>query len=297
MSDTDNCLPLRATEDHWASPEQVVFARLCFTYLLISPSYELARKHRVGALSDADRAKLPADIDVVLGVYDMLGDVKQTVFRDWWRDRGIAAFGNEGARPMVHPIDAIWPRKAEMVERLEKGMVEYLGGRFSQQDPQACLIVAIPLLLAKSEITDQVKTLIDEMPPAFKTTPQRTPLYPLYGQKRDLSGLIRYIKCAMCKSDDPDLKLWEVGVLAGLSTTYSARLAMGKGTTEDQQSLKMLASRALNRAATIAENAARGLFPTYEKCEHAMKPDWVGMQNPFSDNEGWSDGLNEYDDL
>jgi hypothetical protein len=284
-----------ATDGFWASPEQVVFARLCFTYLLISPSYELARKQRLGLLSDVEKAALPADMDVVLGVYDMLGDLKQTDFETWWPTKGIAAFGNEGEKPIVYPIDLIWPTKEGPANNLNERMNGYLAGRFSNQDPQVCLITAIPLTLSKSEIVEQLTTFLDEVPQKVRNTPRRTPDYPLYGQKRDLSSFIGYMKCAMCKVHEPDLKLWEIGVIAELSSTYSTRLALGKGTPEDQQQLKMLASRALNRAAMIAENAARGRFPTYEKCGHALKPDWAGMGDVFSAHEGWMDGLQEAD--
>lgn len=280
----------------WASPEQVTFAQLCFTYLLISPSYELARKHRLGRLSRADKAGLPADMDVVLGVYDMLGDLKQINFEDWWPVRGIKAFGCEGAAAIVHPIDAIWPTKGNLLETLTERMNSYLAGRFQQQDEQSCLLLSVPMSLTKSDVAEQVKNLMDGVPEAYRHPPSRSPIYPLHGQKRDFNGLIRYIKCAMCRTDDDELKLWEIGVIAELSPTYSNRLALGKGTPDDQQQLKMLASRALNRAALIAENAARGLFPTYDKCEHAIMPDWKAMGDVFGDHEGWSSGLEEADE-
>lgn len=289
--------PATSTDSHWASPEQVVFAQLCFTYLLISPSYELARKHRKGLLTQADQAKLPADIDVVLGVFDMLGDLKEIAFGDWWRGKGIAAFGNEGARPFTYPIDAIWPTKGNLVTSLNERMNGYLAGQFQEQDPQVAIIMAIPLTLSKSVISEQIKDFIDEIPERIRNTPRRAPNYPLHGNKQDLSGMNRYMKCAMSRIEFPDIPLWQIGVLAQLSTTYSTRLAMGKGTPEDQQSLKMLASRALKRAGLIAENAARGLFPTYDPCEHAIKPDWSNMGDVFEDCRGWSDGLEQEDDL
>lgn len=285
------------TADHWASPEQVTFAQLCFTYLLISPSYELARKHRAGLLTQEDSAALPADMDTVLRTFDMLGDVTAVQFDDWWFGNGIAAFGNEGARPIVYPIDAIWPTKGNLAGELNERMNGYLAGRFQQQDPQSCFILSVPLSLTKSDIVEQVKDVLDGVSDKFRKLPCRTPNYPLYGQKRDLSGMIRYIKCAMCRLHDPDLKLWEIGVIAELSPTYSKRLALGKGTPEDQQQLKMLASRALNRCAMIAENAARGLFPTYDKCDHAIMPDWKTLGDVFANHEGWSNGLEEADEL
>lgn len=276
-----------ATDNYWASPEQVTFAQLCYTYLLISPSYDLARKFRQGLLTDAEKAILPADIDVVLGVHDLLGDLKQVEFDDWWPNKGIAAFGCEGKEAIVFPIDAIWPSKPAMTEQLADRMGQYLNGRFSEQDPMPCLIVSVPLTLTKWAATEQIKAFLDKTASKFNDAPRIKPIYELHGTKRDLKGLIRYMKCAMCRCEEPSAKLWEIGVLAELSTTYSERLAKGKGTLEDQQALKMLASRAIHRAVMIAENAARGKFPTYEPNKHALKPDWIAMGDVFDGLEGW----------
>ena len=51
---------------------------LWFEYLAISPSYEMARRHRKGLR--IDKSMLPADFEQVLAVYDDLGNVQQSLF-------------------------------------------------------------------------------------------------------------------------------------------------------------------------------------------------------------------------
>jgi hypothetical protein len=46
--------------------------QLMFEFLRLSPSYELARKHRTRGLNQRETASLPADFDQVLKTYDLL---------------------------------------------------------------------------------------------------------------------------------------------------------------------------------------------------------------------------------
>ena len=67
----------------WHSEPTTAY-QLMFEFLLLSPSYELARRARSGQLTAADRTRLPADFKQVLATYDLLGDVNGILFRQWW---------------------------------------------------------------------------------------------------------------------------------------------------------------------------------------------------------------------
>jgi hypothetical protein len=71
------------SEDRWV--EHVFEYHLWFQFLAISPSYELARRHHAGELSTEERASAPRDFDLVLSVFDNLGDVQRVTFADWWK--------------------------------------------------------------------------------------------------------------------------------------------------------------------------------------------------------------------
>ena len=107
----------------WAT--KVGFYLLWMEYLAISPSYELARRWRMGSLTKDEQQRLPADFDAVLSVYDDLGDVQRTDFRDWWQDRAMAVFGHEGVKPRVRRVDTLTTarnkRAAERVQAFVAG--------------------------------------------------------------------------------------------------------------------------------------------------------------------------------
>lgn len=265
----------------WADLEQARFGALWFEYLHLSPSYELARKARAETLSEEDQLRLPGDFEAVLSVYDNLGDVGSTTFDDWWLDKGIRHFGFQGDRPSVQLIEELTVETKEPLPRLTANAQEYIEGRWTNEGRRPCVIVSIPKGLSQSQISNQIAQIMS----ATKEHQQQdiniaTPTYQLLPVKKDLGSLYRYLECMWWRIGYLSAKLYEVGVLANLSTVYSPRIARDHFNgaeigIDDRHALKILTSRALHRGTMIAENAARGLFPTYAKCPHAIRPDWA----------------------
>jgi hypothetical protein len=280
---------LIAMDDRWATGDQVQLGAVWFQFLMISPSYELARKERSGRLTAADRERLPADFDAVLSVYDDLGDVQRQQFEEWWLTNGIKHYGYEGHRPIIHPIHVLLSEQSDPMHRAAARLQNYIDGPWNDQGCQTSFIIAIPTGLPKNEIIDQVANLIDGVPQAHKYKLNLKAKYIVEGKKYDIQSYFRYLKCMYIRAEFPATKLWEIGALAELSTTYSARITKGAGSAEDQQALKMLASRALYRGLMMAENAARGVFPSYGKCPHAIPPEWADLDALIADRLAWED--------
>ncbi len=279
-----------AVSDRWANRDQVVFGRLWFEFLLFSPSYELARKFRAGDIDDDERQRLPSDFQAVLTVFDDLGDIQRLGFDDWWFAKGIRYFGYKGEQPSVLPIEALLPETPDPLDRLSRRAAKYVAGRWHEQGQPASIIISVPTGMPKARAMDQIADILAQAPESRKEITSGPPKYAIHGKKRDLDSLFRYLKCVVCKAYFPEAKLWEIGVEAKLSSTYSDRLAKGLGSVEDQQALKILTSRALSRAITIAENAARGIFPSYIPCVNAVAPDWAELGKIFESRQDWEDG-------
>ncbi len=278
--------------DRWAGSSEVVFGRLWLEFLLVSPSYELARRHRTGQPDVVDEARIPADFATVLSVYDDLGDVRRVSFDEWWLEKGLRYFGYQGEPPTLEPIDVLLK---ENPKQLETALINYdahIKGAWREQGKRPSAIIAIPLNLNRTEIMEQLGPLLDFYDKTLKPHKQQIvqpPKYPLHGEKQDINSLIRYVTCICVKASSPDLKLFEVGGIAGLSSTYSSRFVADKTSVEDRHALKILTSRALNRAMMIAENAARGIFPSYNRCENAVSPNWVELAALLETRQSWED--------
>ena len=240
---------------------------LWFMFLQISPSYELARRYRAGLIDREEQKSLPSDFDIVLSLYGDLGDVWSPEFVDWWQERGLDAFGYHGGKPNVRHIATLQRKREKKRDYLEQ-VTAYLDGQWENEGQQNTLLVAIPANLSKAKILNKISQFLDGLGPEMKRLKAAPPRYKLHGKKHDEASLLRYLEAVKLRALYPDKPNWEIGAMAKLSPTYSARLAAADAETsdlaDDKIALKILTSRAIQRGRAIAENAARGVFPSYK---------------------------------
>lgn len=249
--------------------------RLLFEFLRLSPSYELAKKAREEGLTQDETEALPANFDQVLNTYDLLGDVQTILFGNWWRQRGLKAFGNPYSQPEVHGIKYL-PGGADLgLADCAKALDSYLSCARPMEGLNPGLLLSLPLDRPKAEILREVGKLLDEHK-ANDTACMAKPPLALASKRIHIKKLVISLKLLTYKAARPNWELWRLGAFANVSDTYSPIFdPMGPRKVADpQQSIDRLlmtktTSRALKKAELIAENAARGKFPTDAPVEMA----------------------------
>ena len=273
--------------------EKAPFARLAdadwfhlwFQFLRRSPSFELARRVRQGETG----LVLPADFDAVLACYDNFGDVQSFSFRHWWRDVGVRHFGWEGEKPKLTRLGVIaYDDADDRLLRLRSSVRDYLTEEWLDEAQPTTIIAAIPVGVPKAQIMRQLSGMIDTITSEERSLDRKlakpTTAYALARTgKLHRPSVWKYLRCLMIKADYPAEPLWRIGLRAKLSATYSGMLDPNSPPPKHKEvdyktSLKILTSRALLRGHMIAENAARGTFPSYAKCEHALPVDYEFIQ-------------------
>ena len=277
-------LPGRTMKD-WSTKGIKGYVMLMVEFLRISPSYELARQIRTKALDKKTQNKLitqlyetegktlPAidkqavitEFQSVLATYDEIGDIATMTSDDWWLARGIYIYGTPFSKPLVKQITRI--EKDEAFEPLfYKPYEQYLTKIRSLEGNPTSLILGLPLGMPKADLLRQISKMIDnaKVPLAAKSarankalTAKRLRSEPLFIQLRIL----------MAKAQYPDMQLWKVGLWAKVSAKHAKTLDLKeqKKKFEDADSkehLAILTSRAFKNAKQVAENAARGSFPS-----------------------------------
>jgi len=262
-------------------------------YLAISPSYELARRYRNHTLTKDEQQQLPADFDIVLGVYDDLGDVQRTDFRDWWQDKAIQVFGHEGVKPRVQRIDTLTGNHNQHTAARVQAFIN--GALMEQAQPNTAL-VSIPLGLSKAQISRQLNKILESYDEQSRFSEKPHAKYPLLGTRQRKDTLFRYLAVVWMRSAMPRQALWRVGARAKVSDTDSpeldpkARVVRGEQ-IYDREVLSILTSRAYNRGIALAENAARGTFPSYAMHEHALQPDIHKLWELVGSRRKWKRSL------
>lgn len=265
---------------------------LFFEFLRLSPSYELARKAREEGLSEDETEALPEDFAQVLSTYDLLGDVQKILFGNWWRQRGLRAFGNPYNQPEVHKIKHMAAGADLELADCANELDSFLSGTRPNEGLNPGLLVSLPLDRPKAEILRQISKLLDEHK-ANDTTAMAKPPLALASKRIHIKKLVVSLSLLTFKAARPNWELWRLGSFAKVSETYSPIFdPMGpRKVTDPQESTDRLlmtktTSRALKKAELIAENAARGKFPSDDPVKMSFF-DFHGMSARNKQKNTW----------
>lgn len=272
--------------------EETRFYRLWFELLKLSPSYELAKRYRLnnGKLKAADLARLPDDFERVLAVYDDFGDLQTQHFRSWWLKTGIRLFGSRGAMPKTQLLmkaakgDGLTEEKSDSVS-------DYFKGFWLEANQPDVMLIAVPLNFTRQRAMREVKKLYDEnIGKKFEPGPAK---YMLATKHTHFQSIVDAMSVLFMRAARPDFKLWQVGVEAKISETYSkmfnAKESKRSAKHADEiRTLEILTSRKLKLAKYLVENAARGLFPSQSKPAHMVDFDAKEFNTIIRERNRWT---------
>lgn len=243
--------------------------QLMFEFLRLSPSYELARVARTTGLSQPQKDNLPSDFDRVLNLYDLLGDVQSILFRAWWLRRGLKAFGNPYTKPTAHKVARLAAEQDVGIDDLRDDLNLFLADTRRAEGLSASMLVSIPLGGRRADILNQVKKLLDENAISEQDEASKKSKIQLLGQRMHVNAIFKGVKLLWFKAAKPKWENWRLGAHAKLSESYSSVLdshAPKKSATPIEQDDRIIMGkitfRAVKKFENIAENAARGDFPT-----------------------------------
>ena len=258
---------------------------LMVEFLRISPSYELARQIRSQGLdkktqnklitqlyeidgkklSASDKQTVLSEFQSVLANYDEIGDISTMTFDDWWQARGIYIYGTPFSKPLVKQITRI-EKDEDFEPFFYKPYEQYLTKIRASEGNPTSLILGLPLGMPKADLLRQISKLIANAKVPLVTKSARASKA-LAAKRLRSEPLFIQLRILMAKAQYPDMQLWKVGLWAKVSAKHAKTLDLkeSKKKFEDADSkehLAILTSRAFKNAKQVAENAARGSFPS-----------------------------------
>ena len=241
-----------------------------FEFLLLSPSYELARKARTEGLSDEEIKQTPLDFDQVLATFDLLGNVNCILFRQWWLKRGLSVFGNPYTQPKLHQIELLKNGQETDIADISQKIKFNLVDQRESEGLSASLLVSLPLMSKRSEIIRQVRSLLDQYGDSNEYK-ERSPKIKIMGKRFHPNAMLKGLRLLWFKAAKPDWENWRLGAKARISDSYSSvldpkapRRTSNPIEMDDRITMGKITHRSLIRFELIAENAARGRFPCAE---------------------------------
>ena len=217
-----------------------------FYYLMISPSYWLA--HRQVHLNESiPESELPDDFDNVLTMYKKCGDVYSKHFIEWWDQTGKDLFAEKNTKDRI--------------------------------------LISIDPTKPKQELLDDFMELLAKLDSREKKIPSEKIQFQV-NKIRLLSLHNRYqlvlAKAEFFQNKIKKEQLWKLAKYIGINSTKTKKIRLNSkktsGNIETRTYLSILASKNLSDALCIAENAARGKFPSLEPIKNGLKFDYVTIK-------------------
>jgi hypothetical protein len=279
-------IPGRTTKD-WSTKGIQGYVMLMLEFLRISPSYALAHEIRTKKIAPSKQAPLIIklyrdtdkpltkqaerdvikDFDRVLSTYDEYGDIFQCSFDEWWASRGLAIYGSPYNKPIVKKIAGM--SQGEEYEPLfGRALEHYFHKQRAGEGNPPALLLAVPLGQPKRQILAYISKLIDAEAVPLPSKSQRT-IKPLAAKRLRSKPLFIMLRILMARAQYPEIPLWRIGKHAGVSQKYAqTEITLNKKRLQDADAkihLSILTSRYLLKAKCVAEQAARGQFPSSSK--------------------------------
>jgi hypothetical protein len=217
-----------------------------FYYLMISPSYWLA--HRQVHLNESiPESELPEDFDNVLTIYKKFGDVYSRHFIEWWGQTGKDLFADKNTKDRI--------------------------------------LISIDPTKPKQELLDDFMELLAKLDGREKKTPTSKIQFEV--NKIRVTSLHNRFQLVLAKAEFFQNKikkeqLWKLAKYIGINSTKTKEIRLNSKKTsanlETRTYLSILASKNLSDALCIAENAARGKFPSLGPIKSGLKFDYVTIK-------------------
>jgi hypothetical protein len=217
-----------------------------FYYLSISPSYWLA--HRQLHLNEViPESELPDDFANVLAMYKKFGDVYSRHFIEWWDETGKDLFADKNAKERI--------------------------------------LISIDPTKSKQMLLDDFMELLERLDSREKKTPSSKIHFEV--NKIRVTSLHNRFQLVLAKAEFFQNKikkeqLWKLAKYIGINSTKTKEIRLNSKKTsanlETRTYLSILASKNLSDALCIAENAARGKFPSLEPIKSGLKFDYVTIK-------------------
>ena len=223
---------------------------LLVDYLKLSPSYSLACSEKKSLLK---ASQLPKDWKKVMATYSDFGNVHKIRESQWWTSVGQHLFGIKAAKSEVFVLG----HSAEELVLNED--MKQAGQAWSEMSKPKSMVIVIPINQTKLSALKQIREIIKqtEFTVSKSAIEPKYKLLPTKLREHTLAHGVTALK--LYKGG---MQLWEIGYQLGLSEVSSRDIDDGKDLSVAKSYLQTLASKLIHKAELIAENAARGRFPS-----------------------------------
>ena len=251
-----------------------------FDFLRLSQSYWLAHQYKNG-LIEPKKVKFPKDFDQVLKTYEAFGDVTKSDFPKWWIENAQYQFGikSDPRGSLLLKLGVKEPGSNDKIEEATVKLKQYLDEERPTQGNRAMVVIALPIYSNRVVMKYEFDRLLNESQLPL-VEPREIYPYHLLNNKVRTDMMDAAYRTTLYRAEHKDKKLFDIG----MEMDISAPLNIEEYNYEDRKrGVESMTSRLLRKAHRLAENAARGVFPSIEQNPNSKTTfDWDILQDQYS---------------
>jgi hypothetical protein len=215
-----------------------------YRYLQISPSYQMAylKRKNPGSRFNQD---LPKDFKLVLKIYDVVGNIFEHSFASWWIKSGYKIFKDTNLSRITLCANLKRPKREVLLEITELINKAYL----LKTENKNSFISLLPSKIRPSTLDARWMLIREKGDFAYKDMSFKLPAW-------------RFADMALVDSKYREI-IHSVQMIRKTQSNAYAR-----------KYLTMLVGKQTAQALLLAENAARGSFPSYQDNQSELKFDY-----------------------
>lgn len=224
-------------------------------YLKLSPSYEAVMRHLAKQKSPYP---LPKDSKVVAKIVNDFGAIYKMKEADWWEKIGMGLYGISAPLPSVK-VNGVLDKQNKELKNEWRGVNS--------------VVAELPLNLTLPQALKQLRKQLADYQFSAALPKQTAPLYQLSNSKLRIDTLQNGLTALRLYKKG--LPLWRIGNHLRLIPAQSFIESEADEILEDElgdrkELLSIAASRLIRCASLVAENAARGRFPSDKNFSEAI---------------------------
>jgi hypothetical protein len=246
-------------------------------FLRISPSYAIALEVLNGVRKEDEASKQVVDIGQVIKTARYFGDVWTTTPDVHWRTKSFDLFGVQLAEldlKVVHVMQA-----GQNIDEYELGqkIKEYSAHTRKEMGNPLTALVSIPIDMNRQQLVqlfNGMLTYFKEHRQDFQEDFFPEPLFQINKSRKPFRTLAQLLEIVEFKAQNQKLKHWEVGVHRGINLVFGEILKKDIPPKEKAEAVNVMnatISRIYKQALLIAENAARGTYPSLDYRDGMLK--------------------------
>jgi hypothetical protein len=223
---------------------------LLVDYLKLSPSYSLVCRDEKTPINANER---PKDWKLLMATFADFGNVHKIRESQWWASKGRSLFGIKAVKSETFVVGL---SEKNFIANDDYEIADQIWQSMSKPET---LVIAIPLNQSKFQVMKQFREIIKATD--FKSHASSIePKYKLQSSKLREFTLAHGITAL--KAYKRGKQLWEIGYQLELSPASVLNIEQGRDVAIAKSYLQIQASKLVHKAELIAENAARGRFPS-----------------------------------